>query len=569
MKKGRELAEGYGYKVRYFVGGNIRYAGGEFRGVVDTANKTVMVRADHPDYTAEQIMRHEMGHAAFENGDLSIDEAREMLLDDFTADELNELIEIYNNAYGGILSAEEAFEEICCDALGRMNVFEGTDLNSESYGKAQDTVRKYAAERSGSKGRAPPKKGGEKYSKEQQNQKDRTVEAVKSIQSMSRKSINDFTSAEIAKTRPFAEKYWREMGTKSPFFRAWFGDWRSNDKTAAAVVNVGGGSFKAGKAINKDTGTALSWGDVLKKETIVHQSSGGVASRALGAIENIVENAILLDTYTSSLSSKTKMPGTAFMHSYYTVVNYEGTDYLLKLFAEEAVSLKNGEIFTRAYELKDIKKVAVLPNGVLSKTGGLTDGNTSTTLTIADIAALVKKYDKSYNPKPTSKVVNEDGTPMVVYHGTDDTFWKFDTNKISDREGSFFFAQNREDAEAYSGSGHIMEAYVNLQNPIDYNEMPSEIYKLKDKKAQVEALKRMGYDGWLADMDTGWGEISAFYPEQVKSATDNIGTFDSSSPDIRYSREPERLNELRRQNEELKQRESTALSFISVPAQGL
>ena len=165
MKKGRKLAESYGYKVTYFVGGNIRYAGGEFRGVVDTAKKTVMVRADHPDYTAEQIMRHEMGHAAFENGDLSIDEAREMLLDEFTADEINELIEIYNSEYGGILSADEAFEEICCDALGRMNIFEGTDLNSESYGKAQDTVRKYAVDKTGSKGRAPPK-GGEMYSRE-------------------------------------------------------------------------------------------------------------------------------------------------------------------------------------------------------------------------------------------------------------------------------------------------------------------------------------------------------------------------------------------------------------------
>lgn len=159
MKKGRKLAESYGYKVTYFVGGNIRYAGGEFRGVVDTAKKTVMVRADHPDYTSEQIMRHEMGHAAFENGDLSIDEAREMLLDEFTADELNELIKIYSSEYGGILSPDEAFEEICCDALGRMNIFEGTDLNSESYGKAQDTVRKYAAERTGSKGRAPPQNG--------------------------------------------------------------------------------------------------------------------------------------------------------------------------------------------------------------------------------------------------------------------------------------------------------------------------------------------------------------------------------------------------------------------------
>ena len=171
MKKGRKLAESYGYNVRYFIGGNIRYAGGEFRGVVDTANKTVMVRADHPDYTADQIMRHEMGHAAFENGDLSIDEAKELLLEDFTEKELNDMALKYAEAFtmdGGelVMSIDEAFEEICCDALGKMNIFEGTDLNSKNYGKAQDTVRKYAADKTGSKGRAPPKKGGEMYSRE-------------------------------------------------------------------------------------------------------------------------------------------------------------------------------------------------------------------------------------------------------------------------------------------------------------------------------------------------------------------------------------------------------------------
>lgn len=632
MKKGRKLAESYGYKVTYFVGGNIRYAGGEFRGAVDTAKKTVMVRADHPDYTAGQIMRHEMGHAAFENGDLSLNEAKEMLLGNFTEDELNELIEIYSSEYGGILSPDEAFEEMCCDALGRMNIFEGTDLNSENYGKAQDTVRKYAAERTGSKGRAPPK-GGVKYSREAS-----LTNATKAIQNMGRKSINEFTSADIEITRPFAEKYWREMGTKSPFFRAWFGDWRANDKTAAAVVNVGGGSFKAGKAVNKDTGTVLSWGDVLKKETIVHQSSGGVASRALGAIEDIVENAILLDTYTSSLSSKTKLPGTAFMHSYYTVANYEGTDYLLKLFAEEAVSLKNGEIFTRAYELKDIKKVAALPNGVLSQTGGLTDGNTSTTLTVADIAAIVKKYDKSYNPKPASKVVNEDGTPKIVYHQTENEFTVFEMRRegAGTRDngtpfGIFLKSSNKDiglrgkkqmalyariesplraknrsellkamqsmsseyveiinrhealDREYKEKTQSAMREFKNymiewradnpgvdsraLYDDAKFNELfeaedtlasewteKADMLSTKAKEALTKALESNGYDGVIIERDDGsFGRSTDAYialrPEQVKSATDNIGTFDSSIPDIRYSREPERLNELRRQNE--------------------
>ncbi len=164
MKKGRKLAESYGYKVAYFVGDNIRVQGNTVRGVVDTENKTVMVRADHSDLTPLQIMRHEMGHAAIARGDFTLAELRERLLKGFTDAEIDEMVEVYSNAYGGILSTDEAFEEICCDALGKINIFAGTKQNSASYVKAQRDIRKYAAERTGAEGRAPPKNGGEKYS---------------------------------------------------------------------------------------------------------------------------------------------------------------------------------------------------------------------------------------------------------------------------------------------------------------------------------------------------------------------------------------------------------------------
>lgn len=100
-------------------------------------------------------------------GDISLDELRVAMLSDLSEKELSSAVKVYRHAYGDTISEAEAFEEMCCDALGRMNIFEGTDLNSESYGKAQDTVRKYAAERTGSKGRAPPKKGGVKFSRAQ------------------------------------------------------------------------------------------------------------------------------------------------------------------------------------------------------------------------------------------------------------------------------------------------------------------------------------------------------------------------------------------------------------------
>lgn len=165
MKKGRELAKSYGYNVTYFEGGNIKDSGGEFRGMVDTESKTVMVRSDHPDISAEQIMRHEMGHAAIAQGDISLDELRSAMLSGLSEKELSSAVEVYRHAYGDTISEAEAFEEMCCDALGKINIFAGTEHDSANYGKVQESFRKHTAE-TANKGRAPPKKSGEMYSRE-------------------------------------------------------------------------------------------------------------------------------------------------------------------------------------------------------------------------------------------------------------------------------------------------------------------------------------------------------------------------------------------------------------------
>jgi len=143
------------------------------------------------------------------------------------------------------------------------------------------------------------------------------------------------------------------------------------------------------------------------------------------------------------------------------------------------------------------------------------------------------------DPENASKVIDANGEPLVVYHGTSDRFTEFKHSELRGREGSFFFAQNKEDAMAYSGDGFVMPVFLSIQNPIDYENMPSEITRLPDKKAQVEALKNFGYDGWYANIDTGWGEYSAFNPNQIKSATDNVGAFDSENDDIRFQKIPE------------------------------
>ena len=142
-----------------------------------------------------------------------------------------------------------------------------------------------------------------------------------------------------------------------------------------------------------------------------------------------------------------------------------------------------------------------------------------------------------------SKIVDEDGKPLVVYHGTDADFTVFD--KTKGRSGmdiqGMFFSPWELDAGGYGSN--VRAFYLNIKNPA-----PEGLaYKVLNKFAGEnyagikarEELERMGYDG----VNNGDEEYIAFYPEQIKSATDNIGTFDKNNPDIQYqSRNVEQID---------------------------
>ena len=95
--------------------------------------------------------------------------------------------------------------------------------------------------------------------------------------------------------------------------------------------------------------------------------------------------------------------------------------YLLKLYVEEALSDK-GEVFSRAYELKEIQKIADATDSVLSLSEGLTDEASAST-SIAKLHEVVKAYDKDFQPRPISpELLNKDGTPKILYHGIKEQF---------------------------------------------------------------------------------------------------------------------------------------------------
>ena len=249
-----------------------------------------------------------------------------------------------------------------------------------------------------------------------------TLEDVNALRSIGRKSINAFTSEEIRATEPWARKFYRELGTKSPFFRAWFGDWRENDTTPVTLPDIDeNAQIASGKIVNQDTGVTISWSKGILRESTIHarREVRSYVELLVKNIKEVAEKAVFFDTVVSDTTSKSKMDGTAFLHSLYTIAPINGGNILIKLYAEEALSNKSSNTFTRAYELKYITEVAGIDNGVHSQTGSLTGSHPATDLSVADLFALVKRFDKDFAPKVASEVVNEDGTPKVMYLGTD------------------------------------------------------------------------------------------------------------------------------------------------------
>lgn len=111
--------------VKYFVG-PLYVAEGDtvfdVNGAVSDDYKTVYIRADNLDYTADQIAKHESYHRilAMSNGMLDAMWAR---LDQKKA---NEILKKYKRLYndnGANLSDRALKEEILCDAYGLMNMF--------------------------------------------------------------------------------------------------------------------------------------------------------------------------------------------------------------------------------------------------------------------------------------------------------------------------------------------------------------------------------------------------------------------------------------------------------------
>lgn len=147
-----------------------------------------------------------------------------------------------------------------------------------------------------------------------------------------------------------------------------------------------------------------------------------------------------------------------------------------------------------------------------------------------------------------SKVVDEDGEPLVVYHGTATDFDVFKARTA----GAIWFAADPGYAGKYGSvatdsNKQIIPVYLTVKNPLTVDMqggadlpkgMKGVLRYANTLEDVVGVAKQQGHDGVIfrnrAKTSEGFAadEYAVFKPEQIKSAIGNHGTFDPNDPNI-------------------------------------
>lgn len=139
-----------------------------------------------------------------------------------------------------------------------------------------------------------------------------------------------------------------------------------------------------------------------------------------------------------------------------------------------------------------------------------------------------------------SCVVDANGMPLVVYHGTDADIVEFDATRIGQNfgdEAGFYFTSSPLNAAAYSGrdGSNILPVYLSIKNPlrVDFPGFnPDRQFSLQSADI-LQKAHQGGHDGIIASDSSGNLMFIALRPEQIKSVF-NRGTFDPATADIRH-----------------------------------
>lgn len=373
---------------------------------------------------------------------------------------------------------------------------------------------------------------------------------------------------------------------RTPEFKRWFGDWEKVARFKAAVEKIMSMEPVAaisGQEFQKDgipltekvtkfwkerfNGVAISpeLGEVRLdlegvKSSIGH-GIGSLKSAAFACVEDVIRNGVVFDRQKNW---KERGYDTAVIAAPVTI---KGVEYVCEVVVEQRTN-------RQGFYLHEVEIKKKLEDVFKTSTEGGTPQASRSILALR--AEDVKREEEGM-----SKVVDENGEPLVVYHGSPHVFTVFDVersgenfNRSREDGGLLFFSSLPETAEdvlhdlegRFPGTGlesaRLYACFMRLRRPftLDLGDASQRPFSDEGVPESVKGspmawylfpheLRRgfdegnahgAGYDGIVLKGRNAydgspevWG--MATDSRQVKSAADNRGTFDSENPDIMFS----------------------------------
>lgn len=430
------------------------------------------------------------------------------------------------------------------------------DENPTKLEKLEEAYRHYAADLSNEAGN-----GNLRWRDTGEPAAEEISEAQKQYEEVKSKYMGTplWMKAPNGKRTNLTEEQW--VRVRTPNFKRWFGDWEKEAWAKAAmdflertapVANLTGHEFQKDGVRLTDKVSAYfnsignvahneELGDVILnlegiKDSIAH-GIGRLKASAFMAVKDVIENGFIFNRETNW---KNRNYDSAVIVAPISINN---TDYI----CEAVITRRPNE---NRFYLHEVEIKETLEKAFKTPTEGR--ASQASKLIIGKHIAEVKGN--------VSKVVDENGEPLVVYHGTP----KFDRFSIF-KKGSggylgpaIYFTNLKTYAQKYENKwgegGNLYDVFLSLRNPLVVKSInpakeilktiygKDSVYDRRSQKqsydtkilssADIKKLQSKGYDGVIWEYG-GSKEYAVYDSSKIKSATDNIGTY-SENPDIRW-----------------------------------
>ena len=328
---------------------------------------------------------------------------------------------------------------------------------------------------------------------------------------------------------------------RTPAFLRWFGDWelaasaKARSATNFGEARIAAQEFQGRSLLNSATGMTASVSrnsldKMLSGKAVGKSESPQAHALAVANLDRLFERALLGWSKPDAAGD----PNIVAIHRFFAPMLSDGRAMLAKMTVKETAQTgRANRLYTvEAVEL-DEKSPAAQWVGEIAGADGV---DPRTIRSAGDSVSLAQRVEAFNRRASVSKVVDlGTGEPLVVYHGTTEDVTEFAPGP----SGGLYFTPNREYAAQYTyrtmpgaadtTGGNVMAAFVALRNP---QQRTGALGSAVLDAQEVAELERQGFDG-LMNQDAD--EVVALRPQQVKSAIGNRGTFDPSSPDVRFS----------------------------------